>query len=337
MYRCDNCRWETSVMTVRCKGIGCGRTGTMRAVEGSATTQSAAPSPNANTASVPKANVPIMPKVVTAPAMKPAATTPKVPATSVNIRGANPPAQLTPPTRVVRTGPVPTGPAIAAASSSNVVSLRAVPGKESAAVLQVFGKSGLWLRSVQFKNCQCLTEPDIKFDANTRSVKGLFADSWTYAHPSIAQYLFQLHPTEGKRAVALIVDWTQTADRYVEYALKDMSSNKKFGDKDVAKSPDQTVLDMQLMRGALAGLTSIEHNEVRTCQIQKQALVGLIWSPILKPTALSDGKETWEESKPAFQSFLRTLQAAGVAPSGLPIFTYEVAGGMTLTFLDFVA
>ena len=315
MYRCDNCHWESNVMTVRCKGIDCGRPGTMRAVEQSATAQSAAP--------LQKLNVPLVPKV---------------PAIKQNISGANPPAPLTPPTRVVRTGPPPTVPVVAAPSSSNVVARRAVPGKESAAVLQVFEQSGLWLRSVQFKNCQCLTEPDIKFDATTRSVKGLFADSWTYAHPSIAQYLFQLHPTEGKRAVALMVDWTQTADRYVEYALKDMSSNKRFADKDVAKSPEQTALDMQAMRGALAGQKSIEHNEVRTCQIQKQALVGLIWSPILKPTVLSDGRETWEESKPRFESFLRKLRAAGVAPNGLPIFTYEVSGsGMTLTFLDFVA
>lgn len=47
-----------------------------------------------------------------------------------------------------------------------------------------------------------------------------------------------------------MVDWTKTSDRYVEYALKDMSSNKRFGDKDVVK-PKDTEKDMLAMRGAL--------------------------------------------------------------------------------------
>lgn len=116
-----------------------------------------------------------------------------------------------------------------------------------------------------------------------------------------------LHPTEGKRAVALMVDWTKTSDRYVEYALKDMSSNKRFGDKDVVK-PKDTEKDMLAMRGALRNQKSVEHNEVRTCQVRKEALVGLIWSPILHPTALSDGGATWEDSKNKFQQFAKTLQ-----------------------------
>ena len=323
MYRCDSCGWETTVMTVRCKGIGCGRAGTMRAVldEPAAT------------------NVPIVPKAATAPPNRHAVTrpvVPKAPVTRPNITGANPPAPLTPPTRVVQTGLPQMVPAVVA-PPGNVAAVRAPPGEESAAVLDVFERSGVWMRAVQFKNCQCVTAPDIRFDASTRSVSGLFADSWTYAHPSIGQHLFQMHPTEGKRAVALIVDWTQTDDRYVSYSVTDASSNKTFLPKEVAQPPEQTARDMAAMRRELAGRNSVDHNEVRTCQIQKRALIGLIWNPILRPTPLSDGGATWEDSKAKFQAFMRTLQAAGVAPNGLPVFTYEVSGGMTLTFLDFLA
>ncbi|MCW7541062.1 hypothetical protein OOT46_24905 [Aquabacterium sp. A7-Y] len=227
----------------------------------------------------------------------------------------------------------------ASGGSTAVVARRSSAGGAAVAeILKTYEKHGLWLRSVQIKNCQCVTEPDTAPQASTRSVAGMYADSWTYAHPRIAQYLFQLHPTEGKRAVGLIVDWTQTADRYVEYALKDMSSNKKFGDKDVAQTPDKTAIDMAEILRQLAGQPNVEHNEVRSCQIRKEALVGLIWSPILRPTPLSDGGVTWQDSKDKFEKLVRALKAAGAAQNGLPVFTYEVTGGgMVLSPLDFIA
>jgi hypothetical protein len=256
---------------------------------------------------------------------------------TLHIVGTPAPLWVAAPARAVKMPPSPTV-AAATVPMPQTVTLRSSAGTAAAAEIdKVFTEKGLWLRSVQFKNCQCITDPDIPFNTSTRSVSGLYADSWTYAHPTIAQYLFQLHPTEGKRAVALIVDWTKTADRYVEYSFKDMSSNKRFGERDFAKPPDQTDKDMTRMRAELAGLKSVEHNEVRTCQVNKEALVGLIWSPILRPTGLSDGAATWDESRAKFVTFVAALKRAGAAEHGLPVFMYEVAGGMTLTYLDFIA
>lgn len=333
-------------MTVRCKGAGCNLAGTMVVVSTADPGPSTGEPPKTSVPTVRPATPPAW-KAKTAPmtvptggVIKPAGggsgQTPTAPA-SLNIVGTNPPPPITAPARTLKTAPLPKV-QTPITSTPNVAVLRSSAGRTAAAeILKVFSDSGLWLRSVQFKNCQCVTEPDIQLDATTGSVKGLFADSWTYAHPSIAQYLFQLHPTEGKRAVALVVDWTKTSDRYVEYALKDMSSNKKFGDKDLVKPAAQTARDMARMRTELAGQKSIDHNEVRTCQIRKDGLVGLIWSPILHPTPLSDGGVTWDESKPRFEKFVQALQSAGAATKGLPIFTYEVAGGMTLTYIDFIA
>jgi hypothetical protein len=221
--------------------------------------------------------------------------------------------------------------------ASPPVHIRSDAGRpRSEEILKAFKEDGLWLRSVQFKNCQCLTEPDIKLDPKTRSVAGLFCDAWTYAHPTISQYLFQLHPTEGKRAVALIVDWTKTADRYVDYAVTDRASNKTFESNAVAKMPEETRRDMETMRKTLSSVSVVGHNEVRTCQIRKDALVGLIWSPILLPTPLSDGGVTWDDTKSKFEKFVLQLKSKGVAKQGLPIFTYEVSSGMTLTYIDFI-
>ena len=307
MFRCDKCGWESPTMTVRCKGTGCGLVGSMRPV-----------SEDTGRAELTNHSTPLK-----------------------NIVSANPPSKTPPNVRVVKQElreQAQIVPFTDSTTAQSVLLRRSSNGLVQAQNIQkTFSDHGLWLRSVQMKNCQCLTEADITLDETTRSVKGLFADSWTYAHPSIGQYLFQLHPTEGKRAVALMVDWTKTSDRYVEYALKDMSSNKRFGDKDVVKPPADTTKDMVALRNALGGQKSVEYNEVRTCQIHKKALVGLIWSPILHPTALSDGGATWEASKKKFQQFVKTLQAVGAGSNGLPVFTYEVSGGMTLTYLDFLA
>lgn len=88
---------------------------------------------------------------------------------------------------------------------------RAFPGDKE--IQAKFAKEGLWVRSVQIKNCQCITEPVIAFNAATRDVSGLYCDAWTFAHATISQKFFQLDPLEGKRALALIVDWTKTKAR----------------------------------------------------------------------------------------------------------------------------
>lgn len=337
MFRCDKCGWESPTMTVRCKGTGCGLVGSMRFVS-SDTGRTKPTNESTVLKASPKPKVTPEPLKVKIPAMPPTETGSS--AGLKNIVSASAPSKTPPTVRVVKPElgkQAQAAPVMDAAAARPVLLRRSSVGLRQAGEIQkTFLDHGLWLRSVQMKNCQCLTNPDIPLDEKTRSVKGLFADSWTYAHPSIGQYLFQMHPTEGKRAVALMVDWTKTIDRYVEYALKDMSSNKRFADKDVVK-PDATKQDMLAMRQALANQKSVEHNEVRTCQVRKEALVGLIWSPILHPTAFSDGTATWEDSKEKFQKFVQTLQAAGAGTKGLPVFTYEVSGGMILTYLDFLA
>ncbi len=342
-FKCVKCGWESCTMVVRCKGIGCGLPGTMQAVQ-----NEEQPVKSVSQQTVVQQAAKLQPTLPRSSVTKDSAAQKGVSASGValkNIVTANPSSRLTPPTQVVKQPLLahtqPTSDTTIASVPQSVVLLRSDTGRAVASAVQkAFEEHGLWLRSVQFKNCQCVTEPNIPpLDEKTRSVKGLYADSWTYAHPSIAQYLFQMHPTEGKRAVALIVDWKKTAERFVEYALKDMSSNKRFGDKDVAKTEDETARDMEKMRRELANKKAIEHNEVRTCQIHKEALVGLIWSPILNPTALSDGGMRWEEqTKPKFINFVKKLQTAGAAKDGLPIFSYEVsAAGMTLTYIDFIA
>jgi len=204
-------------------------------------------------------------------------------------------------------------------------------------VLTAFGKGGLWIRSIQMKNCQCLTDPEIKL-ADDMSVGGMYADSWTLAHPQVPQYFFQMHPEDGKRAIGLIVDWTKTADRYVEYSLRDMSSNKTFADGTKRKTAGETHIRMTNMlaelRQELQSGGQIEHNEVRSVQIDKTALVGLLWNPILKPTPLSDGGKTWDETKPKFQRFADGLLRRNVPLARfLPVFSYEAGGkGMTLRY-----
>lgn len=326
-------------MTVRCRGT-CGRAGTMRAV-GAEGTEATRQAPEVVQPQPPKPAVVAKKPLVQAPKRPapPVTPTDKPGPSPVKISGTVSPRRSSGPERVLK--PVlnaqPQSPKLSVVANP-MVSLRSDAGRTRADELRkTFESDGLWLRSVQFKNCQCLTEPNITLDPQTRSVGGLFCDAWTYAHPTIPQYLFQLHPTEGKRAVALIVDWTKTDDRYVDYTITDRSSNKTFESKAVAKLPEETRTDMAAMRRQLAGLSTVSHNEVRTCQVRKEALVGLIWSPILLPTGLSDGGVTWEDTKARFQVFIRDLQSKGVATQGLPIFTYEVGAAMVLTYIDFIA
>ncbi len=181
------------------------------------------------------------------------------------------------------------------------------------------------------KNCQCLTEPVIDLP-DDMSVAGLYADSWTLAHQQVPQHFFQMHPEDGKRAIALMVDWTKTADRYVEYSLKDMSSNKKFADGKKRKRLEETRKDMadmlaeiKVIKKELKKGQMIEHNEVRTVQIDKSALVGLLWNPILKPTGLSEGRKNWNDTKLDVQKFVVGLKKSGVRVDPfLPIFSYKV-------------
>jgi len=334
-FRCDtkDCGWVSPVMTVRCRGK-CKRAGTMRMVAEGDLKAAVEPASSASHPVKPVAPVTAQPHQPASPHPAP----PKASLPSRTITGTVPPAKSGSPELVIKPvlSKTPQKPPVSVVASPPV-HVRSDAGRpRSEEILKAFKEDGLWLRSVQFKNCQCLTEPDITLDPKTRSVAGLFCDAWTYAHPTISQYLFQLHPTEGKRAVALIVDWTKTADRYVDYAVTDRASNKTFEANAVARLPEETQRDMATMRKTLSGISVVGHNEVRTCQIRKDALVGLIWSPILLPTALSDGGVTWEDTKSKFEKFVLQLQSKGVAKKGLPIFTYEVSSGMTLSYIDFI-
>lgn len=165
---------------------------------------------------------------------------------------------------------------------------------------------------------------------------GMFCDSWTYAHPSISQDFFQMGGDNGRRAVALMVDWTKTKDRYVQHFLEDASSNKTFVNE-FAK-PDKCEGAMRSLRDELGG-RAVMHNEVRAAQIRREALIGLLWSPVRGSVFVTaEGEETWEQTKPKFQKFVNEIQKAGAAQGGLPIFVYErSATGMRLDFLDFIA
>jgi hypothetical protein len=204
------------------------------------------------------------------------------------------------------------------------------------------GKDGLWIRSIQFKD-RVFEKEDFKFD-KTQSVAGQRAYSWTYAHQSIPQHFFKMDPEYGQRAVALIVDWRKTADRYVKSASKDICSNGTFGPDVVAKEPRVTKEHMDNMKNQLHrmakpnGLLN-EHNELLTCQIKKKALVGLLWNPIQNPhpSQSPEGGKEWEDSKAKFVELVKTLNVAGAAMNGLPIFAYDLVGSqMVLDYIDFI-
>jgi hypothetical protein len=198
------------------------------------------------------------------------------------------------------------------------------------AVIQKFASKGLLLRSVQQKNSQCLTAQPITLAADKpRDVGSQYCDAWTLGHPSVPCPLYQMGGgDEGKRSVALIVDWTQTKDRIVSCHSIDIASNKKFVEG------TQTLPTLDVERVMAEHLTQVkgktEHNEVRTCQISKEALVGLIWSPITSGNffAKKEGGATWEATKAKFQEYLQTLKEGGVPiVAGLPVFRYTVEGG----------
>ena len=214
-------------------------------------------------------------------------------------------------------------------------------------VHEAFEQRGLWIRSIQMSHTECITADPIKLKADM-SVGGDFADSWSFAAPELPQYFFQMEPEEGKRLVALIVDWALTADRFVECSTVDKSSNKTFGPQDKRRTFGETKEAMGKFRKTLrpsAPGKLIGHNEIRSVQIDRSALVGLLWNPILRPTALSEGKgkawTTWQDSRQRFQEFVNDIAKRGAGKNGLPVFRYEVnaanAPPMVLEYLDFIS
>lgn len=198
-------------------------------------------------------------------------------------------------------------------------------------VCDALAKEGLWVRSIQMKHAECLTADEIDINAvRERGLKDVYIDCWTYAHVAIPQTFFQMGEDESGRALALIVDWQKTKDRYVSYSAGDASSNKT--PLATARLPEagKAEKDMSALRGEVAGKEA--HNEVRTVQICRSALVGLLWHPILRPRmGLSDGHATWEATRPRFQSFVNALtyksldnRRVHVCPGGLPVFRYRI-------------
>lgn len=205
-------------------------------------------------------------------------------------------------------------------------------------VIKTFGTTGLWIRTIQITKADYLTKYGKTFDANETSVVGAYADCWSFAHSSIAQSYFQVAPKEGmegKRAAALIVDWTQTTEHYVAYSLKDASSNKQFVQGTTTK-PSQCRTAMAEMLKELGG-TKIDTSEVQSCEFNKASLVGLLWGPIKMPTALSEAGAEWHTARQAFATFVGKLQRAGMATAGLPVFVYQNgSASQTLEYIDFV-
>lgn len=230
-------------------------------------------------------------------------------------------------------------------SGPNTVLMRSAAGKQMAnAVIETFKKDGLLVRSVQLKNCQCITADDIGFDSATREIpKGAYIDGYTYAHPSIAQLFFQLSPNggersgEGKRAMALLIDWRQNQDRYVDSSTTDMSANKQGLVGSKTREVQDCARDVAELQRALGDSKFHSHNEIRFIQVAKDSLVGLIWCPIDNPTPLSDGGQTWDiGSKDKFTRKVAEFKAAGAAKNGLPVFTYTLGAQMTLEYLDYI-
>jgi hypothetical protein len=264
---------------------------------------------------------------------------PRLSATTKEVLPSSPP-------RVMQRPLIESSASIKSNSPQNIVLMRSEAGRTKATeVLKTFTTHGLLVRSVQLKHCECILSPNIEFDSETRDVPmGTWIDGYTYAHPSIAQIFFQLSPSgssatgEGKRAMALVIDWTKTEDRYFDYSTGDMSANKQALSGAKTKELGQCARDMGILRRELGDGRNHGHNEVRFIQIHKESLVGLIWCPIALPTPLSDGRETWDEvSKGLFARQVEKFKTAGTALDGLPIFTYEVNAGMTLEYLDFIS
>lgn len=206
----------------------------------------------------------------------------------------------------------------------------------AAEIQQKFKTKGVFVRSIQLKHVECVNAPLVAFDPRTRSVAGMYCDAWTLSHPTIPQRFFQMGGEEAKRAISLIVDWTATDDRIVRCSAKDASTNKTFGPKDLAMTPDEAEAALADLLLECKGMK--DHNEVNICQVARASLVGLIWSPIERPTILSDGTNEWQTTRPKVQRWVTDkLKPQGAATNGLPVFTYAIsATEMTLTYLDFL-
>jgi hypothetical protein len=134
----------------------------------------------------------------------------------------------------------------------------------------------------------------------------------------------------------VIVDWTLTNNHYVDYALKDASSNKQFQPK-TTTNPSACVGDMGKIRAELSGKMS-DNNEARSCQVAKSAIVGLLWGPAA-PNKFVQSATTaeWAKSKKVFGGMVRTLQAGGIGADGLPIFCYDNGpASQKLECIDFI-
>lgn len=94
-------------------------------------------------------------------------------------------------------------------------------------VLDRFADEGLWIRSVVSKHVECLTVKNIVVPKADQSTGDLFCDSWSFAHNTIAQYFFRMHPDSAGRCIGLIVDWTQTDDRFIASYLVDASTKSR--------------------------------------------------------------------------------------------------------------
>lgn len=351
-FVCSSCGQEFETLKVRCTNCNVmGRVQYSAASSSSSTATHAADSP-------PIASSPVKtPVVVAVSAPKPVFKAPATPASASAEPVAEPSRgpMLSMTIRPKRTGSpervspklLPSAPALVPLPAGNVALVRSEAGRAKAVeILKTFAASGLLVRSVQMQHVECVTSADIAFDPDTGVVAaGTWLDGYTYAHPTIVQNFFQLQPNggnptgvEGKRAMALLIDWTKTSDRYFDYSLKDMSANKQALHGAKTRGAKQCEVDLAEVRKALGDGKTHDNNEIRFIQIRKAALVGLIWCPIPIPTALSDGRATWdEESKGKFRAMIVKFKAAGAAAEGLPIFTYGLGACMTLEYLDFLA
>jgi hypothetical protein len=203
-------------------------------------------------------------------------------------------------------------------------------------VINIHADKGLWCRSIQLKHPECLTAKDIEF--NPKDLDRQFCDCWSFAHSDIPQEFFQLAQKDksGARCIALLVDWRKTTDRYVEYSLQDASSNKTFL-KGTSVKPDQCAEHMGKMLENLRGKKTVTCNEVRTCQIKKDALVGLLWGPVVGNSLEPEGKAEWGETRSAIVKLVQTLKDNNIALQGLPIFCYSNSETtQSLDYMDYI-
>jgi hypothetical protein len=232
------------------------------------------------------------------------------------------------------------------------------------AILARFADEGLWVRTFSLKQykfiiCEDDPLPKVKSEGLSSEVS---CDQLTFAHETIPQFFFQMKTDDAKRCLALIVDWTQTADRFVDCSSGDIGSNKIFTSKDTIKDASVTRSEMAKLLQTLkekAARGTIDHNEVRSIKINNNAIVALLWNPVsanYHGSLLYPGTSEWlpakdmKGTKPLFQNFIDRIcdantlidlgkgKKAPQTPLSLrvfPIFQYSVADGkMTLTHID---